>query len=247
MSKDVFYHKSKMDNEAGRRGQAIKIMSVLLERLPIRQLAKANVLDVGSYRGVISHELAKFCAHVEGIDINADAIAYAKKKFEKGNVHFGLMDVRKLKFKSESFDVVIATQVVSQVLNPEVMFSEIWRVLRPGGFCYVASANKFNFRDSCYGLPFLPLLPSKIANWYIKLSGKQGSYETSYLSLDQLAKATSKFEVERYTVRILSDPKKYGFNSLERFEPFLKIVPSGLFELMERWSPTFIWLLRKRD
>jgi SAM-dependent methyltransferase len=49
------------------------------------------------------------------------------------DVWYPLVDMQKLPFEAEEFDVVISDQVLSQVANPFVGMQEAFRVLRKGG------------------------------------------------------------------------------------------------------------------
>ena len=49
-----------------------------------------------------------------------------------------ISDLSSLPFKEESFDVVLNTQVLEHVQRPEVVLSELYRVLKPGGALYLS-------------------------------------------------------------------------------------------------------------
>ena len=49
-----------------------------------------------------------------------------------------ISDLSSLAFKDESFDVVLNTQVLEHVQQPEVVLSELFRVLKPNGALYVS-------------------------------------------------------------------------------------------------------------
>ncbi|MEM8751320.1 MAG: class I SAM-dependent methyltransferase, partial [Pseudomonadota bacterium] len=85
---------------------------------------KILVIGCGRARTAIEAAFAQtkfsFC-HTD-IDVNSD-----------GDV---ICDAHDLPFQSECFDGVITTAVMEHVLNPDVVASEIVRVLTPGGFVY---------------------------------------------------------------------------------------------------------------
>jgi SAM-dependent methyltransferase len=115
------------------------------------------VLDVGTGRGFLAIELAKAVpgCHVVGIDIwNGPAKGQMHKGFLIGNskenaernarlegvsdrVEFRQCDAREMPFDSESFDVVVSSAAVHQMIEfgvdrPRVL-DEIYRVLKPEG------------------------------------------------------------------------------------------------------------------
>lgn len=95
-----------------------------------------EVLEVGVGTG-LSLEAYDRGLRVTGMDYSEDMLRKARARVAKqGLTHVaGLrqMDARALDFPDDSFDTVAAMHVVSVVPEPEVVMSEIARVLRPGG------------------------------------------------------------------------------------------------------------------
>ncbi len=54
-------------------------------------------------------------------------------------------DVGRLPFSSNSFDMVISRSVIEHLEDPAAVFSEFWRVLRPGGKVVVITPNKYDY------------------------------------------------------------------------------------------------------
>lgn len=107
----------------------IKVVMALLNssRVP------ATILDVGSASGWFLSELKKHFPEsaCTGVDIYEPAIAYAKKHYK--DIEFRVGDAHKLPFRSATFDLVICTEVLEHVVEPESVVSELARVLKPGG------------------------------------------------------------------------------------------------------------------
>lgn len=202
------------------------------------KLRKLSVLDVGSSTGIIDNEIAKSVGSLTGCDIDKKALGFAKKNFRRKNLVFKLGDAMKLDFPDKSFDIVICAQVYEHVPDPSLMFLEIYRVLKPGGVCYLAALNKYWIMEPHYRLPFLSWFPKKIADQYVRLFGKAKSYYETPLSYSQLSKLTGQFKRLDYTANILSNPKKYGYNN----QPLPKIFSP----ILKHFAPTFIWLLAKK-
>lgn len=109
-------------------GKVEAVMTLLdTARLP------KSILDVGSASGWFLSEVKKRLpdSSCTGVDVYEPAITYAKKHYK--NIDFRVGDAHKLPFKSASFDLVICTEVLEHVVNPENVVSEIGRVLKPGG------------------------------------------------------------------------------------------------------------------
>jgi SAM-dependent methyltransferase len=84
-------------------------------------------------------ELANGVAAV-GIDLEST--------LETNNRHspFGVRgDLNKLPFASDHFDMVISRSVVEHLSDPELVFREFSRVLRPGGKLVIVTPNKYDY------------------------------------------------------------------------------------------------------
>jgi SAM-dependent methyltransferase len=97
-----------------------------------------RVLDIGCGTGAGTLFLAREFprARVRGIDISEEMIAEAQSKIgldPEGRVAFKVADAAALPYEEESFDLVAQ-------LNMPPFFSEISRVLRPGGDVIVAAS-----------------------------------------------------------------------------------------------------------
>lgn len=227
-----------MYDEVSRRQKGVRIIKTLRQHL--RRLDNLRVLDVGASTGIIDHELAKSFGNVIGIDIDKQAIEFAKKQFKRKNLTFGVEDALNLSFKNGSFDVVVCTHVYEHVPEPKKLFSEIYRVLKPGGVCYLAAINSWWPIEPHYKLPFLSWLPKKWADFYVNITSKAERYYESPLDFWSLRRLTAKFKAYDYTAKIISDPVKYGYPKSWGVW--------GLFARVATFlSPTFFWILEKHE
>src|SRR5690349_5405864 len=104
-----------------------------------------DVLDFGCGTGYGTARLADQCAQITGIDISADAIAHARRKYRHNNLTFTTIapiEERPLPFPNDRFDVVLSFQVIEHVRDVPAYLSEINRVLRPGGLLVVATPDR---------------------------------------------------------------------------------------------------------
>lgn len=155
-----------------------------------------TVLDVGCGSGRIAIPLATCLTKgkYEGFDINKNAIDWCKDNIEKKfkNFHFTFIDVGnkhynkkgsenasnlKFPYEDESFNFVFLTSIFTHLLPSELenYLSEVSRVLRKGGRCYITyfllnedsrrrmeRSDKFNFKykhDGFYSL--VPEIPER--------------------------------------------------------------------------------------
>jgi len=89
-----------------------------------------RVLDVGCGEGAIGKPLSKMGNYV--ISVELPMIATIAHKCGVPSVVAG--DAERLTFASNSFDVVIASEVVEHLWNPHNFFDEVYRVLRADGY-----------------------------------------------------------------------------------------------------------------
>ena len=104
----------------------------------------ARVLDLGSGAGTDSLVAAQMVGpdgHVTGIDMTPEMLAKARAAAaEMGatNVEFVEAEAERLPFADASFDVVISNGVIDLVPDKDAVFSELFRVLAPGGRIQIA-------------------------------------------------------------------------------------------------------------
>lgn len=222
-----------------RINKAKKIVSILKEH---KDLSKCKILDLGTGAGVISSELGKLAKEVYSIDVIDERITKKNYKFKKINPN------KKLPFKDKFFDIVISNHVIEHVNDKKFHLAEIFRVLEEDGICYLATPNKLWIIEPHYKLPFLSLLPKKIANLYLIITNKGKFYDVNNLSYNSLIKLFRKsFYYENILVKISKNPKRYNLeinflNLTNLLNPIIKVFPF----LLNYFTPTFIFILKKK-
>jgi len=96
------------------------------------ELKNKTVLDVGCEAGHVSLLLKERGATVYSIDIVQEALDEFKNKDQKNDKIF-LMHAERTLFTNNSFDIIIITEVLEHVINPEIVIKEMKRLLKPGG------------------------------------------------------------------------------------------------------------------
>jgi SAM-dependent methyltransferase len=103
-----------------------------------------RVLDLGSGAGtdsLIAAQMVSEQGHVTGIDMTQEMLAKARAAAaEMGatNVEFVEGEAERLPFPDGSFDVVISNGVIDLIPDKDAVFTELFRVLAPGGRIQVA-------------------------------------------------------------------------------------------------------------
>jgi SAM-dependent methyltransferase len=103
-----------------------------------------RVLDLGSGAGTDSLVAAQMVGErgsVTGVDMTAEMLAKARAaaaEMDVRNVEFVESEVERLPFDDASFDVVISNGVIDLIPDKDAVFSEVYRVLAPGGRIQIA-------------------------------------------------------------------------------------------------------------
>jgi arsenite methyltransferase len=103
-----------------------------------------RVLDLGSGAGtdsLIAAQMVGKQGHVTGIDMTQEMLAKARAaaaEIGATNVEFVEGEAERLPFPDASFDVVISNGVIDLVPDKNAVFTELFRVLAPGGRIQVA-------------------------------------------------------------------------------------------------------------
>ncbi len=104
-----------------------------------------DVLDVGCGPGFYSLIFGSKGLNVIGIDYSDKMVEKAVKNAkDRGvNAKFQQMDAQDLQFPDSSFDLIISRDVFWCLEHPEKAYSEILRVLRPGGLAIISDGNYY--------------------------------------------------------------------------------------------------------
>ncbi len=109
-----------------------------------RLAAGERVLDLGSGAGTDSLVAAQMVGpegRVVGIDMTPEMLAKARaaaNELGAENVEFVESEAESLPFEDASFDVVISNGVIDLIPDKDAVFSELHRVLAPGGRLQIA-------------------------------------------------------------------------------------------------------------
>ena len=105
------------------------LFRVLLEYLKPNKGEK--ILDLGCSRGFYVRQLESYTDGVIGVDISETALKEAVTQ----KVAYG--DITNLKFEANSFDKAYSLHTIEHIPNIRQFFSEMARVLRPGGIAVI--------------------------------------------------------------------------------------------------------------
>lgn len=97
-------------------------------------LALGDVLDIASGDGVLAELLAPRARSIRCLDISERVVEAGKMRVSGfDNVSFELGDMHELPIEDASIDTALAMHALTFTQQPHRVFSEVARVLRPGG------------------------------------------------------------------------------------------------------------------
>jgi 2-polyprenyl-3-methyl-5-hydroxy-6-metoxy-1,4-benzoquinol methylase len=116
-----------------------------------------KILDVGCFIGYGETRIFSQAEEIVAIDSDNKALEYARKNRFIPNAKFEKLDARQLPFSDETFDIVIAFQLIEHIPPNEVssFLSEVSRVLKGKGLLFIATPNR-KFRLVPFQRPFNP-------------------------------------------------------------------------------------------
>lgn len=138
------YHWEQMSRNPLRMSAFVKARYARCVDLYVEQagsLQGHEVLDFGCGDGAFSWFMAQRGARVCGIDLAAEAVAFANRRHDElgTGARFYVESCYETHFPPASFDGVLSTDVIEHVQDPQRFLAEIDRVLRPGGTAIIST------------------------------------------------------------------------------------------------------------
>jgi len=234
----------KDSNLAVGTGREIKAQAILLtvKHFIPTELQQTTWLDIGCGSGGITASIAPYVKSI----IAVDPVPWADwSNFQDihPNLQFFNQSIQNSLFSDNSIDVVLCNQVYEHVADPQFLIAEIYRVLKPGGYCYFAGPNLLFPIEPHVFWPFVHWLPRQFAVELLHFCGSKGildAYSTDYWTLKKWLRA---FEITNAVPYILKNPTLYGRNTW--MWRFLSSIPSPLLSALTPLSPTFVFFLQK--
>ena len=157
-----------------------------------------DVLDMGCGYGHTAIELARHCRYVVGIEPSLPLIEHARGLLGQSglaNVEFRQAGVYELS-ETSRYDLIVLDNVFEHLADQPRALEILSGALRPGGLLYLLMPNRLWPIEVHYRLPLLSYLPLRLANRYLRWSGRgtdytDASYAPTYFSLNRMLRARS--------------------------------------------------------
>lgn len=145
-----------------------------------------RLLDLGCGTGVYLKRFLEMGVHCVGLDLSVEMLRIAMRRLNRCDC-LVLGDVRKLPFRSVTFDQILLTRVLSHIDNPAAVFSEARRVLQKSGSIIISDIHP----EHNYSNTELPVFGTKIS---------VETYKRSLIDLARTAALEGGFGLLRYTL-----------------------------------------------
>ena len=129
-------HKNFWDKNAGRYDRFMRKDRAAYDEMYelIRPVVRhKTVLELAAGTGLIAKHIVNAAAHIEATDASAEMIAEAKRDNRSTKLYFSVQDMFRLPYANQSFHVVIMSNALHIVPQPEKALQEIKRVLKDDG------------------------------------------------------------------------------------------------------------------
>ena len=129
-------HKNFWDRNAGLYDRFMRKDRAVYEKMYelIRPVVKdKTVLELAAGTGLIARHIVNAAAHIEATDASPEMIIEARRGNCSAKLHFSVQDMFSLPYAGNSFDVVIVSNALHIVPQPEKSLREIKRVLKDDG------------------------------------------------------------------------------------------------------------------
>jgi len=229
----------------GRLKKADKTLAVC-RHFSMRPLEELICLDLGASTGIMTERFAEHFKRVIALDVDRVGLDSGRQNSRRSNIEYICTDGTAAALADECADVIICNQIYEHVDNQEGLVSEIYRLLKDDGFCYFGAGNRYVIIEGHYFLPFLSWLPHRLADIYMKLTGKKGRYDVRLLSLGKLKRLTRDFWRHDYTKMIFENPGSFCADDVVRPNNFISKLPPFLFRIVYLLLPAWVWILIKR-
>ncbi|MYC87350.1 MAG: class I SAM-dependent methyltransferase [Gemmatimonadales bacterium] len=153
----------------GYRESRLRKAAVLDAIVGDRIRAAAVVGDLGSGTGLLKRELERLSGQpIIGFELDPEVV------IERGRTC--VADGTRLPVPDACFDFLIVNHVYEHLADPRSLFTEVSRVLKPGGSAYVTAGSRWALIEPHYRLPFLSWLPRRWADRYVRWTGRAKTY-----------------------------------------------------------------------
>jgi 2-polyprenyl-3-methyl-5-hydroxy-6-metoxy-1,4-benzoquinol methylase len=195
-----------------------KYFKLFLNRIKPFLKKKSNVLEIGSYYGVLGNLIKPYVDNYTGLELSKHAAEYSKKKYSLNVMNDSLY---KFLNKNFLFDVIVMSDVVEHLDDPFRIFNLIEKNLKPDGVLIFTTFNMDALIPKILGRKYHWIMP--MHKFYFTDNTIKYSLNNNNMEIINIKKDTRLISVEYllYKLSILIRAFGFLFKFLLRFD-FIK-------------------------
>ncbi len=126
-----------------------------LKRMATEEFESA--LEVGPGSGVYIPALCEYCKNVTVIDVEDSFLAHVRS-FSNRYPNLKVLgdDITQSSLPSQSFDLILCSEVVEHIRDSQTAIKEMYRLLKPGGILILSTPQKYSTLEILAKYAFLP-------------------------------------------------------------------------------------------
>lgn len=206
-----------------------------------------KLLEVGTGSGWIAHY---FAMHKK-FNIDVDAVDVTDNRIVKDGYHFQQVNGCLLPYESNAFDIVISNHVIEHVGSKQEQLdhlSEIKRVVKAGGYIYLAVPNRWMLVEPHYKLIFLSWLPRRYRSQYLSWVKGVDFYDCEPLEKNELETMLRSTGLNYENICIKALKKTFIIEKPDSLTgKFFCAIPNFIFIPFISLIPTLIYRLVKNE
>ncbi|MEM3891687.1 MAG: class I SAM-dependent methyltransferase [Nitrososphaerales archaeon] len=217
-------------------------LSNFLRKMGGYALKNEKVLDVGCGIGGFLAYLQDIGIDAYGIDVEKELISMA---FTKKNILVG--DAHHLPFRDETFDLIIAFDVIEHLQNQEMAIENMTSKLRRNGRLVILTNNRAFPFDSDTKLFFINYLPKSLADRYLRFRRKRPDVEydvktPTFFTFTRLCRKSREYKVQVKGVFTVFGYYVEKFNKLKKIAAVLENASYRwkVLRWMQWFAPNFV-------
>ena len=141
--------------------------------------SKTRAIEYGPGSGIYLPRLAEAFDEVLGADVEPAYLSGIEQlAINNDAISLVVDDIQASKFEEGTFGLVLCSEVLEHVPNPEIALKTIARILRPGGIAIITTPQKYSLIELSCKVAFLPGIIQ-----LVRLIYREPILETGHISL----------------------------------------------------------------
>ncbi len=137
---DSVWKEDKYSSKNLRKHKAKIKTDVLLKH--ISPQSNWKIVDLGCGGGYVTEEIySRIKCSIIGVDFSGEAIKLCENRLGHLPIKFIKSNVCNTNIQNEYADLVICCGIIEHIKEPEKLFNEIYRILKPNGYIFVTTSN----------------------------------------------------------------------------------------------------------